>query len=70
MQNERPLLTIAIPTYNRSAFLGELLSCLSDRCMCLIRDWSCCLDGRDFCNLGGISRPWIAKHLLTSQERV
>ena len=33
MQNERPLLTIAIPTYNRSAFLGELLSCLRDQCM-------------------------------------
>ena len=25
---ERPLLTIAIPTYNRSAFLSELLDCL------------------------------------------
>jgi glycosyltransferase involved in cell wall biosynthesis len=33
MQNERPLLTIAIPAYNRSAFPGELLSCLSDECM-------------------------------------
>jgi glycosyltransferase involved in cell wall biosynthesis len=28
MQSSRPLLTIAIPTYNRSKFLAELLSCL------------------------------------------
>jgi abequosyltransferase len=28
MPNSRPLLTIAIPTYNRSRFLAELLSCL------------------------------------------
>jgi abequosyltransferase len=33
MQNERPLLTIAIPTYNRAPFLGELLSCLYGQCM-------------------------------------
>ena len=32
MQNDRPLLTIAIPTYNRSAFLRDLLSCLFDQC--------------------------------------
>lgn len=32
MRNERPLLSIAIPTYNRSAFLGELLSSLYDQC--------------------------------------
>jgi abequosyltransferase len=28
MPNNRPLLTIAIPTYNRSKFLAELLTCL------------------------------------------
>jgi abequosyltransferase len=28
MPNDRPLLTIAIPTYNRSKFLAELLACL------------------------------------------
>jgi abequosyltransferase len=33
MRNERPLLSIAIPTYNRSAFLGELLASLYDQCM-------------------------------------
>jgi glycosyltransferase involved in cell wall biosynthesis len=32
MQNDRPFLTIAISTYNRSAFLSELLSCLFDQC--------------------------------------
>ncbi len=33
MQNDRPLLTISIPTYNRSFFLDELLSCLLDQCI-------------------------------------
>lgn len=33
MQNSRPLLTISIPTYNRSFFLDELLSCLLDQCV-------------------------------------
>jgi abequosyltransferase len=33
MQNDRPLLTIAVPTYNRSFFLNELLSCLFEQCM-------------------------------------
>ena len=33
MQNNRPLLTISIPTYNRSFFLNELLSCLLDQCI-------------------------------------
>src|SRR5258705_7168898 len=33
MQNNRPLLTIAVPTYNRSSFLDELLSCLFEQCM-------------------------------------
>jgi abequosyltransferase len=33
MQNNRPLLTISIPTYNRSFFLDELLSCLLDQCV-------------------------------------
>jgi abequosyltransferase len=33
MQNDRPLLTIAVPTYNRSSFLNELLSCLFEQCM-------------------------------------
>ena len=33
MQNDQPLLTIAIPTYNRSFFLNELLSCLFEQCM-------------------------------------
>ncbi len=33
MQNNRPILTISIPTYNRSFFLDELLSCLLDQCV-------------------------------------
>ena len=33
MQNNQPLLTISIPTYNRSFFLNELLSCLLDQCI-------------------------------------
>jgi len=32
MQNSRPLLTIAIPTYNRSHFLDELLDSLAPQC--------------------------------------
>jgi glycosyltransferase involved in cell wall biosynthesis len=32
MQNDQPLLTIAVPTYNRSFFLNELLSCLFEQC--------------------------------------
>jgi abequosyltransferase len=33
MQSNRPLLTISIPTYNRSFFLDELLSSLLDQCV-------------------------------------
>ncbi|RSL16391.1 glycosyltransferase involved in cell wall biosynthesis [Edaphobacter aggregans] len=33
MQSSRPLLSISIPTYNRSVFLDELLSCLLDQCV-------------------------------------
>lgn len=33
MQNDQPLLTIAVPTYNRSSFLNELLSCLFEQCL-------------------------------------
>ncbi|MCU1251389.1 MAG: putative glycosyltransferase [Edaphobacter sp.] len=33
MQNDRPLLTIAISTYNRPSFLNELLSCLLEQCI-------------------------------------
>lgn len=33
MQSSQPLLTIAIPTFNRSSFLNELLLCLFDQCV-------------------------------------
>lgn len=33
MSARRPLLTIAIPTYNRAKFLNELLACLWDQCV-------------------------------------